>query len=349
MVTHAEPALLPPALLKRVSWGAIFAGAVSAVALTALLGLLGLGIGFGSLDPAEGDSLRGVPRATLIWWAVTSIVATGIGGFVAARLAGIPRSLTGALHGLAVWSVATLLTLWLATTAVGTLLGATASVVTTSTRVASGVVGTVGGAAIDAGGAIVQQPSDQQVAAARERVLQEANTVARQSGIGQRDVQEAQNAIAETAQNIARQPGQAENEIAQLADQLFRGPDAVLSPAERDRLVTAIANRAGVSRAEAEQIAGRWQTQANEAWAQASRTSRTVGAQAEETAIQLSDDALDILSQVMWGMFLISLAGLVAALIGSALGAPSLGAVAATAMVGDRAYRDDDEDRDHAR
>ncbi len=58
-------ALPPPALLRRVSWGAIFAGAVIAVALTALLGLLGLGIGLDSFEVGE-DAIGKIPVPTAV-------------------------------------------------------------------------------------------------------------------------------------------------------------------------------------------------------------------------------------------------------------------------------------------
>lgn len=348
VVTDRDAVIPAPALLKRVSWGAIFAGAVSAVALTALFGLLGLGIGFGTFDPSQGDTLRGVPRNTLLWWAVISIVATGIGGFVAARLAGIPRSLTGALHGLAVWSVATLLTLWLATTAVGAILGAATNVVTTTARVTSGAVTTAGGAVIDAGGAVAPSGSELEAAlreqgVTRQRVQREAEEILASAGVTQRDAQAAQNAVGSAAQNIAMRPGTAGEELNRLVARLFEGPDAVLSPAERDALVTELAQRAGVSREEAERIAGRWEAQA----AAASERVRTAGgttlSRAGDTALRVSDDALSVLSKGAWGMFLISLAGLVAALIGAALGAPSLAVVAAAA--GTREYEEDEHYR----
>lgn len=341
VVTDTQTIIPPPALMSRVSWGAIFAGAVCAVALTALLSLLGLGIGFGSLDPAEGDSVSGVPKATLIWWAIISVLATGIGGFVAARLAGIPRTLTGALHGLAVWSVATLLTLWLATTAVGFALGAAANLVSSTARVASSVVTTAGGAAVSAGGALVPSPSSQQVATARNQIMQEATALGRAAGMNQEDLQQAQNAVAATARDIARTPGDADQDIARLIDRLFQGPNAAISPAERERLVTEISRRSGVSRGEAERIAGRWENQANTAVSQVQTTGQRVVNQAGETAVQVSDDALDVMSKVAWGMFLISLAGLVAAIMGAALGAPSRIGVAAGAAGRDRDHYDD--------
>lgn len=348
MVVAREPVVPAPALLKRVSWGAIFAGAVIAVALTALLGLLGLGIGLGSLDIAQGDSVEGAPKATLIWWAATSILATGIGGFVAARLAGIPRSITGALHGFAVWAVTSLLTLWLATSAVGFALGAATNIVTTTARVTSGAVMTAGGAAVSAGGAVAPSPSSSDVDTARDRAQQEAQAILDQAGVGQQSAQQAQDAIGTAARNIVMRPGTADAEINRLINRLFEGPNAALSPQEREALVTALAERAGMSREEAETAARRWEAQANTAWANVRRTGGDVANQAGETAVEVTDTAVDAMSKVAWGMFLISLAGLVAAMLGAAIGGATLGLglIAAGAAAG-RHDDDDDYDRDH--
>lgn len=346
MVDTDRDAILPaPALLKRVSWGAILAGAVIAIALTALLSLLGLGIGLGSLDIAEGDSAAGAPKATLIWWAITSIVATGIGAFVAARFAGIPRGITGALHGLAVWAVTTILTLWLATTAIGFALGATASVVKTTAEVTTGAVTTVGGAAISAGGAVAPDLNSPEVNAAREQAQREAGDILRRADVGQENVRQAENAVGTAARNIAMRPGSAEQEINRLVDRLFQGPDAALSPQEREALVTELANRAGMSRQEAERAASRWEAQANTAWANIRRTGTETANRAGETAVDVADTTVDTMSKVAWGMFLISLAGLVAALIGAAIGGATLGVGLIAAGAGAR-HRDD-RDYDH--
>lgn len=343
---RAVPAVAgAPALLTRVSWGAILAGALIAVALTALGGLLGLGIGFGNFN--IGDPLSAVPKSTLLWWTVTTIIATGIGAFVAARLAGIPRGITGAFHGLSVWAVATLLTLWLTTSAIGFALGAASNVVTTTARVASGAVTTVGqaGGAVIGAGASVASPSSSQVANAKAQVQKDAQQILARSGVGQQDLSQAENAVGTAAQNIAMRPGNAGEEINRLIDRLFEGPNAALSPQERDALVTALAQQAGMSRQQANDVASRWQAQANAAWANVQQTGTNTVNQIGKGATNVANSAFDVLSDAAWGMFWISLAGLVAALLGAALGGASLGLgllpAGAVAAADDR---DDDAD-----
>jgi len=119
---------------RRVSWSAVFAGVVVAISFNLVLAVLGIGIGLTTIDPAQGDSPQ---AATLgigatIWWIVTALISLAAGGWVAGRLAGMPTRLDGALHGLVTWGIATMLIFWLLTSAVGSLIGGTFSVVGTA-------------------------------------------------------------------------------------------------------------------------------------------------------------------------------------------------------------------------
>jgi len=55
------------AKVSRISWGAILAGTLTALAVVSMLNLLGLGIGFSTIDPmTENDLLNGLGTGTLI-------------------------------------------------------------------------------------------------------------------------------------------------------------------------------------------------------------------------------------------------------------------------------------------
>lgn len=113
----------------RISWGAIFGGVILVVCTQLVLSLLGAGIGLGTVDTNAGST----PDASSfglgagIWWIVSSVVALAFGGFVAAWLAGIELRWDGILHGLITWGIATLLTVWLLTSAIGGIIGGGAS------------------------------------------------------------------------------------------------------------------------------------------------------------------------------------------------------------------------------
>ncbi|MBA2491115.1 MAG: hypothetical protein ACR2KU_03810 [Gammaproteobacteria bacterium] len=105
-------------VVKRISWGAIIAGTLVALVIQMTLSMLGLGIGLGVMDP-NAQALSGVGIGAGIWLVVSTLVSLYIGGFMAGRLAGIPAKGDGFLNGIVVWALATLLTLYLATSVVG--------------------------------------------------------------------------------------------------------------------------------------------------------------------------------------------------------------------------------------
>lgn len=114
-----------PRTHRRISWAAIFGGVVLVVAVQLMLSLLGAGIGLGTVDTNAGStpnaSSLGISAG--VWWVVSSCVALFAGGYVAAWLAGIGMRFDGLLHGLVTWGIATLLTFWLLTSAIGGLIG----------------------------------------------------------------------------------------------------------------------------------------------------------------------------------------------------------------------------------
>lgn len=115
--------------LHRVSWGAVFAGAIVALVVQLALGLLGLSIGMGIVDPAGPTDFEGLGIGAGIWILVSTIIAFFIGGWVAAHLAGLPIAGDGALHGVLTWGLVSLFTFFMMTTAVGQVISGAAGIV----------------------------------------------------------------------------------------------------------------------------------------------------------------------------------------------------------------------------
>jgi hypothetical protein len=115
-------------LRNRVSWGAILAGVATALVVQVLINLLGMGIGAWSLnaaDTANNPSASGFSIGAGIWWTVSGLIASFVGGAVAGRLSGAAQVSTARWHGFVTWATTTLVILWLLTTTVGALLGGT--------------------------------------------------------------------------------------------------------------------------------------------------------------------------------------------------------------------------------
>ncbi len=112
-------------MLSKISWGAVLAGVVLALATQILLNMLGIGIGAATLDPAMGDnpSAMSFSIAAGLWFALSTILAALAGGYTAGRLAGVPRESTAGWHGLTAWALTTLVIFYLLGSAVGGILG----------------------------------------------------------------------------------------------------------------------------------------------------------------------------------------------------------------------------------
>ena len=92
----------PSKMAARFSWGAIFAGVVIAVAVQLVLGILGAGIGLTMVDPVAGTTpgATGFGIVAGLYWLVTTILALGLGGYAAARVAGVQERFDAVAHGL---------------------------------------------------------------------------------------------------------------------------------------------------------------------------------------------------------------------------------------------------------
>ena len=142
-------------LRNRVSWGAIFAGIVAALAVELLLYILGVGVGASSLsvlNTAQNPSAGGFSIDASIWWVVSGIIASFVGGVVSGRLCGAGSRSTAAWHGFVTWASTTLAVAYLLATVAGGLLGGTFSALGATLSgfgkaAASSVSGAVSGAA----------------------------------------------------------------------------------------------------------------------------------------------------------------------------------------------------------
>lgn len=208
----------------RLSWGAIFAGVVIAVAVQLVLGILGAGIGLTMVDPVEGTTpgAAGFGIGAGIYWLLTTLIALGAGGYAAARVAGVHERFDALVHGLTVWGVTLILTLYLLTSAVGGIIGG-----------AFRTVGAVAGAA----GATVGAAAPQAASIA---------------GIDKTDVREQAAAYLSDAPNdpALMTPEQAQKEIAKELPALAGGGAEGVQA--ESRIVDIVAAQRKISRQEAQ-------------------------------------------------------------------------------------------------
>ena len=316
---------------RRVSWGAIFAGSVVALALMILFTMFGIGIGASLFDPEfEQNPASGFGIGSVLYLFVTQLISLGVGGYVAARLAGIPRPITSVLHGAAVWAVATIFMAWAAIMGGGALFGAASSVVTNTAS-----------AVAQAGQAIVPDdlslPDPAQIAStfSIDSLPDEIQTTLEQNGVTEenirqaamaafRDVfnqQEQQAAIEEARQTlgqILQSPGDAAEDISAFFDSLVQGPNAILSQQDLDQAMNVLQQRLGISQAEAQGVVQSIQNSVQTALDQAEDAVEAARREAVDAAQALSD----AISTAALILSFVSLLGLAAACGGAFGGKP---------------------------
>ncbi|MDQ3556811.1 MAG: hypothetical protein M3409_08545 [Gemmatimonadota bacterium] len=285
----------------RLSWGAIFAGLVVATVLQIALSLLGIGLGFLGWNP--GDPVADLGRGAAIWAAITAIVTLFIAGMTTGRLAGVLTRGDGALHGVVMWGLSTLLAVWLISSGVSTLLGTAFGVVSRTAAATAGAavstVGTIGAAAVGQAGQLDLGTIQREV----ETTLQQTGDPALQPEAIEGQVQDVRGTATTGASNeaLARD---IQAEVARTAGRV-----------DREAMINVITARSGMSRPEAEQLATRVENLSANIQTQVSATVDTLGVRTQ----QVAEDAQEALSRAAWLALLVMGLSVAAAAGGAAM------------------------------
>jgi len=157
-----------------ISWGAVAAGSLVALATHLALSTLALGLGLGAVDiVSDPDAESGVITGAMgVWWTVTALLSLFLGGWTAGRVGGGPFALGGVFLGVLVWAIVTLASFWLLTTAISTLLGGPLAVATESVY---GVLGEIeAGSTVPAAGEVEDEDLEELQAEAMRRLAARA-------------------------------------------------------------------------------------------------------------------------------------------------------------------------------
>jgi len=272
-----------------------------------LINLLTLGIGLQSIDPAsEVEPLAGLGTGTTIGVIIANVVALFLGGWVAGRVAGVTGRFEGALHGLLTWGLVTLLSFWLLSSAVGSLVSGVTGAIGQGLSLAGQGIAAVAPEAAQA----VEDALDAQ-GVNLDTIREEAVQLMEQATEGEAQPEDAAAEAADAAQDIAQDPQAAVPRLDQLVDQVF-GDDPSDS-VNRDDVVAALVDN-GMSQAEAEQTVTNWEQTAAEA-----RERLEAVRQDLEEAAQSATDAIG--SAAIWA-FVGLIIGAIVAMVGSAAGRP---------------------------
>ncbi|MCK9510812.1 MAG: hypothetical protein M0R28_06260 [Pigmentiphaga sp.] len=252
---------------SAVSWAAIVAGAVAGTALSAALLVGGSGLGFLALSPWSGEGASGTTLAagSIIWLLVTQVIAYGVAGYIAGRLRtrwtdalGDEIDFRDTAHGFLVWALSVVISIVVAGMAASALVSGAAKTGAALAGSAAGAVTAVSAGAAGAGGEAEESP----LAYFTDAVLRPADA------------------------SRAASPAAVREEVSRLLVRSFA--EGELSADDRAYLVRLVAQRTGLSEAEAEQRISEITTQARQTAEEAEQTAREAADVARKAAATLS-------------------------------------------------------------
>jgi len=318
------------AKVSRISWGAILAGTLTALAVVSMLNLLGLGIGFSTIDPMiESDPLHGLGTGTLIWLGLSNLAALFVGGMVAGRMSGYPSNSDGGLHGFLSWALYALVSFFLITSAVGTMVNGLSSAV-------SGLFDGSQNRTVNVILDKAQEKGEDNTTLSYESIKKEAFQLINKA--------EKYNILPDDAPGNTRQTvNEAEKNVKQAfndlnldenIDEFFNNlsfdldengnlkitVDGGVDFLNKEELKNYLAENTGLDEAEINGMIKKWDTNIEIAVDKA----EMYYAKAKQKAIKYSDKAADAIATVSIGAFIIFFLGALAAFFGGATGSPLL-------------------------
>jgi hypothetical protein len=307
-------------LTSRVSWSAILAGVVIGLILEALLNLLGLGLGFTAFS-ADSDTIAKIGTGSMIWFAISGLIALLGGGWIAGWFANTSCRFTGALHGLITWGLATLLTFILMASVAGALIGGTASLVGQGLSLAGKGAASAGKGAMQLAPQVAETAKNTlpEVNPALNKVMQQAEQIV--ARLQSNPSQEQQTSV------TTQSPEQVRKQLQQAVTALFSAESENDKASARQQVVNFLSQNANMSSTQAEQTVNDWQ----QSYEQMKAQLRQKAAQAKEQAKAASEKAADIASSIALTTFFILLLSAMAAafggLIGTRTGAKNVGSL----------------------
>lgn len=247
-------------LKRRVSWGSVFGGVMTVLAISILLSLLSSAIGLYMFSPLSDHPTSGIGTSIGIWTAIALIVSMIMGGFIAGKLAGVD----GMIHGFLVWATtliaAAILGIMITIGAAKLTMNILGSVTSLVGNVASGV-GSVAGSGIsalsdkaeDLFGNIdfTTDSNDNQIPANVRKILTQSGVKELQPDYLQKQMQEVKTDLEKSVKKIVANPEDADNIINAFLNRLQKRADHITDNVDRNDLAKAIANNTNMTKAEA--------------------------------------------------------------------------------------------------
>ncbi len=318
----------------NLSWGSIFAGVVTFIALFMTFSLIGSAIGFGMVEPTSNNPLDGVGTGLMIWTVVTLILSLFGAGFVS----GVAARRVGLVHGFLTWATSMIVTIVMlsyltigAFSVVGSLLGNIASAVGSGVEnVASGTADVASKAFDEITGNMGDIDTDQLQTDVRD-VLKDTDVPELQPNYLQDQVSDATSDITDAGKKIATDPNKADEIIDDLSTKLQDRATKISDSVDEDAISNAVAKNTDLNQQEAQEatqnIVNGLQKASDEAQQQIETAQQNLEQakkdidQAVKDARKKADEVSDATAKAsIWG-FVAMVLGLVLTSIGGMVGA----------------------------
>jgi len=268
-------------------WGAIVAGAVTALGICALLYDFGLAVGLSRINPTAARALRPAGLFAGVWALIVPLVALFVGGWVAGRGAGIVGRGGGAVHGLVMWSLTTIIAGAFIATALSVAFRDIALVGQAVARAGGEAVATLGGGEQGGGGVpFVGLDANQALQPVNDRLQAEGKPPVPAGTIDAATKQATQNALTQ-------------------------------GRFDKQGLEQSIVAETGLSQADAAQVADRLEAQYQDRMSDLDTRAQSAAQNAKTGALRVAEKS----SRAFWGIFGAMFLGLIAAVVGGAGGA----------------------------
>ena len=283
------------AVVRRISWGAVFAGLAVVMVTQLTLGVLGIGIGLGVVNLQDNQPDQALQIGALVWFLFTTLISLFLGGHVAARLAGVPRREDSCLHGILTWSAQTIATVLLLTSAVGGVLG--------------GMMGLLGQGMSGAGQGLAAIASKEGMGGVGEAV--EQITGKGSIGINWDAIKEDAKSLTGNTNQIAQgeQAGTSQ-EVQRALSRMFNRTGQQVNPNDREALIGAVQRYTGMPREEAAQKVASWEQMYQQARSEVQETKQETKEVASTAAKGISKVALWTFVTLIFGAAAAALGGL---------------------------------------
>lgn len=274
--------------IPRLSWRAIIAGAIAAIAIHLLLTTLGFAIGM-DLIPESGAQSLAIGAG--LWWLISGSIALFCGGWIAGHTNRSIERKDAMLQGFLQWGVVTGISALLVTSALGSLLGGALQL--------TGQIGQAAGATVQA---VIPQnvtlPGSQQVPWQRveRQIKQLIDSYAPQS-VEDGNVQFV---------NLAR---------------TFLTSSESERQERREELLATLRQDLGITEAESQQLI----QELEQTWQRTQQEISQVWQQTQETVVEAAGTTAETTSTAAWWTFASLLLGAILGTVGGAVGATTGG------------------------